>query len=96
MKLVQFEMAADAGVNLWLHSSLVDTVVDDNRVTGIRIHNKSGYSELSARVLIDTTGDADVAVGSGACFVQDIPEASLNATLLFQSPALIRTLSSPM
>ena len=84
MKLVLFEMAADAGVNLWLHSSLVDTVVDDNRVTGIRIHNKSGYRELSARVLIDATGDADVAVGAGACFVQDIPEASLNATLLFR------------
>jgi hypothetical protein len=84
MKLVLFEMAIDAGVKLWLHSLLVDTLVDDNRVTAIRIHNKSGYQQLSATTVIDATGDADIAAGAGAAFVQDLPEASLNATLLFR------------
>jgi hypothetical protein len=84
MKLVLFEMATDAGVNLWLHSLLVDTLVDNNSVMGIRIHNKSGSQQLSAKTAIDATGDADVAVGAGAAFVQDLPEASLNATLLFR------------
>ena len=84
MKLVLFEMASDAGINLWLHSLLVETIADDNKVTGIRIHNKSGHQTLSAKVLIDATGDADVAVSAGAAFIQDLPEASLNATLLFR------------
>jgi hypothetical protein len=84
MKLVLFEMAGDAGVNLWLHSLLVDTVVDNNRVTGIRVHNKSGDQHLAAKIIIDATGDADIAVSAGAAFVQDLPEASLNATLLFR------------
>jgi hypothetical protein len=84
MKLVLFEMASEAGVNLWLHSLLVDAIHGDNRVTGIRIHNKSGHHTLFANVVIDATGDADVAVGAGAAFIQDLPEASLNATLLFR------------
>jgi hypothetical protein len=84
MKLVLFEMALDAGVNLWLHSLLIDTEVADNRVTGIRIHNKSGTQHLSAKTVVDATGDADIAVGAGARFAQDQPEASLNATLLFR------------
>ena len=84
MKLVLFEMAVDAGVNLWLHSLLIDTEVEDSRVTGIRVHNKSGTQYLSAKTIVDATGDADITAGAGARFVQDQPEASLNATLLFR------------
>jgi FAD dependent oxidoreductase len=84
MKLVLFEMAADSGVSLWLHSLLVDTIVDGNTVKGIRIYNKSGFRELSATTIVDATGDADVAVRAGAAYVQDLPEVSLNATLLFR------------
>lgn len=84
MKLVLFEMADEACVELWLHTVLVDAVVDNNRVTGIRAYNKSGFHELRAKIVIDATGDADVAVRAGADSVQDTPEASLNATLLFR------------
>jgi hypothetical protein len=85
MKLVLFEMAADSGVHLRLHSLLVDAVVDNNRLAGIRVYNKSGYQDLHAKTLIDATGDADLAVCAGAAFVQDLPEAALNATLLFRA-----------
>jgi hypothetical protein len=84
MKVVLFEMAAEAGVDLWLHSALIDSIVEGNRLAAIRVHNKSGFHELRAKVVIDATGDADAAVGAGAAFVQDQPEASLNATLLFR------------
>jgi 2-polyprenyl-6-methoxyphenol hydroxylase-like FAD-dependent oxidoreductase len=84
MKLALFEMAEQAGVELWLHTTLLDAIVDAERVTGVRVHNKSGISELGARVVIDATGDADVAVRAGAEYVQDTPEAALNATLLFR------------
>jgi hypothetical protein len=70
MKLVLFEMAADSGVSLWLHSLLVDTIVDGNTVKGIRIYNKSGFQELSATTIVEATGDGDVAA-AGAAYVQD-------------------------
>ena len=84
MKLALFEMADEARAELWLHTVLVDTLGDDGRVTGVRVHNKSGMHELRAKVVVDATGDADAAVHAGAAFVQDTPEAALNATLLFR------------
>ncbi len=84
MKLALFELAGEAGVELWLHSTILETLTAGDRVTAIRVHNKSGLHELGASVVIDATGDADVAVGAGAGYVQDTPEAALNATLLFR------------
>jgi hypothetical protein len=84
MKVVLFEMASQAGVELWLHTVLLDALKNGDGVTGIRVYNKSGAQELEAKVVIDATGDADVAARAGAEFTQDTPEASLNATLLFR------------
>ncbi len=84
MKLALFELASEAGVDLWLHSRMLETVTAGHRVTGVRVHNKSGLHELGASVVIDATGDADVAVSARAEYVQDTPEAALNATLLFR------------
>ena len=84
MKLVLFDMTAQAGVQLWLHTMLVDAVKNGHGVSGIRVYNKSGHHEPGAKVVIDATGDADVAARAGAEFTQDTPEASLNATLLFR------------
>lgn len=84
MKLALFELASEAGVELWLHTTLVDTRAEHGRVAALRVHNKGGLHELRAAVVIDATGDADVAVAAGAPYDQDVPEAALNATLLFR------------
>ena len=85
MKSELFEMAAQAGVDLWLHSKFTGALVESNRVAGVRVHNKSGFHELRCRATVDATGDADVAVDAGADYVQDVPEAALNATLVFRA-----------
>lgn len=84
MKYVLFEMLTEAGVDMWLHTRLLGGLTEDGGVTGVQVHNKSGMRELRARVVIDATGDADVAVGAGADFHQDVPDEALNATLLFR------------
>ena len=84
MKLALFEMADAAHVELWLHTIMVDVVAEQSRLAGVRVHNKSGFHELRAKVLIDASGDADVAARAGAAYTQDVPEAALNATLLFR------------
>jgi hypothetical protein len=84
MKLVLFEMADEAPLEMWLHTVFVDALVDRNKVTGVRVYNKSGFHDLHAGVIVDATGDADVSVRAGAPVVQDVPEAALNATLLFR------------
>jgi FAD-dependent oxidoreductase family protein len=84
MKLALFEMAEEAGVELWLHTTLIEPLLKREAVTGVRVHNKSGMHELAANVVIDASGDADVAMRAGAPYVQDVAEAALNATLLFR------------
>ena len=63
------EMVCEAGVELMLHTYLADVVTEDNKVKGVVVENKSGRSTYYADVIIDATGDADVAVRAGACLL---------------------------
>jgi hypothetical protein len=84
MKLALLEMASEASLDVWLHTMFISADVDDAALRSIRVFNKSGLHELRARVFVDATGDADVAANAGAAYEQDVPEAALNATLLFR------------
>src|SRR6185312_6251377 len=84
MKLALLDMANEASLDVWLHTMFVGADVGDATLRTIRVFNKSGPHELRARVFVDATGDADVAANAGAAYEQDVPEATLNATLLFR------------
>lgn len=84
MKLCLLEMAGEASLDTWLHTSLVDAAAPEGALRSIRVLNKSGLLQIRARVFVDATGDADLAAAAGAGFEQDVPEAALNATLLFR------------
>lgn len=88
MKVVLLEMMDEARVEMYLHSSFVEPVMEGTRVTGTVIHNKSGMQQLLANVVIDSTGDADVAAQAGVTVHQDTPETALNATLMFRLAAV--------
>jgi glycine/D-amino acid oxidase-like deaminating enzyme len=66
LKLVWEALAADAGVELLLHTWATGVRVEDGRVTGIRVWNKGGERWIGADVVIDASGDADVAALAGA------------------------------
>ncbi len=66
VKKVLQEMTLASGVKLLLHTMAVDTIVDNGTVRGIVVENKSGKGLVLARVVIDATGDGDVAARAGA------------------------------
>jgi hypothetical protein len=66
MKLVCPMMVAEAGVHLLLNSFAEDVCVEDGRITGLIVANKSGRTLLCADVFIDCSGDGDVATRAGA------------------------------
>lgn len=68
MKYLLLHMAEEAGADLLLHSMVVDSIVENNQVRGVIIEGKSGRQAILADVVIDCTGDADVAVFSDAPF----------------------------
>ena len=66
------EVLTHAGVDIWFDTLICDSVVSGDRITGIEVENKSGRGLLSAKCIVDATGDADVAFRAGAsCAEQD-------------------------
>lgn len=68
LKYTWLRMCLEAGVRLQLHTWISDAILDDQRITGIVTHSKSGREEVSAQRIIDATGDGDVAARAGAPF----------------------------
>ena len=65
-KRVALDMVQEAGIELRLHSWFSQTLVEDGRVTGVVCESKSGPQAIMGGVVIDATGDLDVAASAGA------------------------------
>jgi len=58
------------GIWLRLHSKVVDVLMEEGQVKGVIIASKAGLELISAKVVIDCTGDGDVAASAGVPFEQ--------------------------
>lgn len=65
-------MVMEAGVKLYLHSWVTDTVMEDGTVKGVIFQSKSGRRAVLGKVIIDCTGDGDLLPCSGAESRDDI------------------------
>lgn len=65
-KRVSNDLVEESGVNLRLHSWFSQPIVEDAQVKGIVCETKSGRQAILGDVVIDTTGDIDVASRAGA------------------------------
>ncbi len=80
LKLVAAEMIVEAGVDLLLHTFVFDVLMrpagpgEPPAVAGVFVANKSGVQALRARVVVDCSGDADVAALAGAPTEKGRPE----------------------
>lgn len=66
LTLTYIEMLEEAGVQILLYTTFCDVVMEGNAVRGIICHNKDGFSRFDASVVVDASGDGDVAYKSGA------------------------------
>ncbi len=66
LKRVYDEMMLEFGVDTMFHSTVCDTVCNGAKLEKIIVSNKAGLTAYSAKMFIDCTGDADLAVGAGA------------------------------
>ena len=65
------ELMTDAGIDIWYDTLICSSMVKKGRITGVEVENKSGRGLLQATVIIDATGDGDVAHRAGCDFVED-------------------------
>ncbi|MGI5857396.1 MAG: FAD-dependent oxidoreductase [Candidatus Merdivicinus sp.] len=66
LKRIYDEMVSSAGVTVLFQTSLCGVQANGGRVSSILVSNKQGLSLYKARVFIDCTGDADLAIQAGA------------------------------
>ncbi|HRU06840.1 MAG TPA: FAD-dependent oxidoreductase, partial [Candidatus Brocadiia bacterium] len=64
--LAMDEALEQAGVEIWLDTLICQTMMEGDRAAGVEVENKSGRGLLRARMIVDATGDADVAYRAGA------------------------------
>ena len=63
---VYFDMLKEANVDVLLYTFVCDIITEDNDLKGVIVENKSGRSVYLSKVIIDATGDGDVAYKAGA------------------------------
>ena len=69
-KYVAAEMLVEFGMDILYHATLSSVQMESSRVTGITVAAKSGdLLPLHAHVVVDATGDGDVAVMAGENYV---------------------------
>jgi hypothetical protein len=68
-KVACLNLLKKEGVKLRLHSWVVAPMLEGSRVTGVIAHSKSGRQAIAADIVIDCTGDGDIAVAAGAPFM---------------------------
>ena len=83
-KILAMQMAEEAGVELMLHTQVVDTLREGDRIAGIVVQNKSGRQLINADIVIDCSGDGDVAARGGVEW-----EKGRTADGLVQAPTLV-------
>ncbi len=77
MKIVADQMVREAGVKLMLHTCVIDALVQEKTIRGVEVHNKSGRQAVLGKVIVDATGDGDVAVMAGAPYEKGRKEDGL-------------------
>ncbi len=68
LKIVWETLTQQAGVRLLFHTFVVDAIQEGDRICGVIAVGKGGFVRLEADVVIDASGDADVAAAAGVPF----------------------------
>ena len=85
-KLILEEMFQEAGINIFYYTQFSDVVVENGKIKYLIIQSKNGRQAFLPKMVIDCTGDADVAARAGVPYEKGrLPDgATQPMTLMFQ------------
>ena len=86
MKFTLERMLSEANAPFWYHVQATDPIVADGTVQGVIVEGKSGREAVLAKVVVDCTGDGDVAARAGVPFQlgREIDGLAQPMTLMFE------------
>jgi ribulose 1,5-bisphosphate synthetase/thiazole synthase len=65
LKILYEEMVLEAGGSLLYNSFVPEVNVEDGAIKSVTVCNKAGLNQLEAKLVVDATGDLDIAAYSG-------------------------------
>lgn len=68
MKLVMHQLLEDAGVKTICNLAAMHSIVIDDQIKGVLVDTKTGRKAVLGRIVIDATGDGDIAALAGVDF----------------------------
>jgi hypothetical protein len=85
LRLAAYEALEEVGCHYRLYSPVTDAVMQGDTITGVQVTAKEGVQTFAAKVVIDATGDGDVAYRAGAEMVRGREEDGryMPASLVF-------------
>ncbi len=84
VKTAALQMLLDANVEVLFYTFCAGTIVENDELKGVIVESKAGREVILAKVIIDCTGDADVAFKSGVpCDYGDESGGVQPPTLMF-------------
>ena len=89
LQVVYFDMCEEAGVQVLLHTYLIQVVVAEGSLKQAIFVNKGGLMAVEAQQFVDATGDGDLATAAGARFEIGRPSDGLT-----QAPTVVFDLSN--
>lgn len=86
MKIVLQDMLDESGVRTWCYTVVGEPIIEDGRAVGVIIQTKAGERAILAKLVIDATGDGDVAAKAGLPFSYGRPGDELvqGMTMMFR------------
>ncbi|PKO11912.1 MAG: FAD-dependent oxidoreductase [Chloroflexi bacterium HGW-Chloroflexi-10] len=92
LKIIWEQLAKQSGVEIIYHSLVIDIDMQGQEIRGIILASKSGLYHLPADIIIDASGDADLAAYAGVAFESalDQPMQSLTTTFKLINVDILR------
>lgn len=82
--LTMFEMLEEAGVEVRLNAAAIAPVMDGQRIASVTCFDRRGPFDVSARVVLDCSGDGDISAKAGVPFaLGDASGNMMGVTLSF-------------
>lgn len=90
-KVVADQLVQEAGITPMLHRLFVAPIMDGDQIQGIITESKAGREAVLGKVVIDATGDADIAHRAGAPVVHPPREELQAASVMFHVAGVDKT-----
>ena len=86
LKVIMDEMLTEAGVKVLYHTDFLRPVMEKDTIIGVLVSSKRGMEIIQGTIVIDCTGDGDVAFRSGVPYEMGNEELNLMqpASMFFQ------------